>query len=324
MFICFKYLHCCFYIAFVLMISCKNNSNKNYDKMILVHAGTFEMGGDNEQAKPDEFPKHKVFIDAFWIDETEVTNAQFNKFVKATNYITTAEKDFDYIDNLGNKIHQKAGSLVFNKLTKKEDAIVNNWWHFVEGANWKHPQGPKSSIIGKDNYPVVQVSWYDAQAYCNWAGKRLPTEAEWEFAARGTLVNNIYPFGNSNTDLYKKLNSWNGNFPYENTLQDKYENTAPVKSFPPNNIGLYDMSGNIWEWCYDWYDENYYIFCKKSSIFKNPKGADTSKTDEKVMRGGSFLCNDSYCSGFRVAARMKSSIETSLEHTGFRCAKDAD
>jgi formylglycine-generating enzyme required for sulfatase activity len=315
------FIYCLFAI---FIIACNNKNNNEHDGMVLVKAGTFEMGGDNVQAKPDEFPKHKVYLDAFWIDKTEVTNAQFKKFVEDTHYITTAEKDFDYINDNGEKIHQKAGSLVFRKLNKNEDATVNNWWHFVEGANWKHPQGPSSTINGKDNYPVVQVSWYDAQAYCKWANKRLPTEAEWEFAARGTLVNNIYPFGNSNADLQSKLNSWNGNFPYENTLQDNYENTAPVKSFLPNNIGVYDMSGNVWEWCNDWYNENYYEFCKKNTIFKNPIGAVESETNEKVMRGGSFLCNDSYCSGYRVAARMKSSIETSLEHTGFRCVKDVN
>lgn len=306
----------------LVILSCQNYQIKKEHGMILIPAGTFEMGGDNEQAKSDEFPKHKVMVDAFWIDETEVTNAQFKKFIEATHYITTAEKDFDYTDINGKVIHQKAGSLVFQLLHKNQDAIINNWWHFVEGANWKHPQGPNSTIAGKDNFPVVQVSWYDAQAYCKWAGKRLPTEAEWEYAARGGLKNNIYSFGNDNANLYKKLNSWNGNFPYTNTLQDKYERTAPVKSFPANNYGLFDMSGNVWEWCNDWYDKNYYQFCKNNTIFKNPMGANSNSVLEKVMRGGSFLCNDSYCSGFRVAARMKSNIETSLEHTGFRCVKN--
>lgn len=292
--------------------------------MILINAGTYEMGGDNEQARVDEFPKHKVILESFWIDETEVTNAQFKKFVDATNYITTAEKDFEYKDETGKTIQQKAGSLVFKKLTKNEDANPNTWWQFVEGANWKHPQGLASTIVGKDNFPVVHVSWYDAEAYCKWANKRLPTEAEWEFAARGGLVNNIYPFGNDNNDLDKKLNIWNGNFPYENTLLDKYEGSAPVKSFATNNFGLYDVAGNVWEWCDDWYDEKYYSKCVENSIFKNPKNTQSNETNEKAMRGGSFLCNDSYCSGFRVSARMKSTAETSLEHTGFRCVKDAE
>ena len=311
-----------FIILFIFIISCQEKSFTKNKGMVLIKAGTFEMGGDNEQSKTDEFPKHNVYVSSFWMDETEVTNAQFKNFTEATNYITTAEKDFDYQDENGNSIHQKAGSLVFNKLNKKEEADVSDWWQFTEGANWKHPQGPNSSITGKDNCPVVQVSWYDAVAYCQWAGKRLPTEAEWEFAARGGLKNNIYPFGNENSKLYQKLNIWNGNFPYENTLLDGFERTAPVKSYFPNNFGLYDMSGNVWEWCSDWYNENYYKFCKENRIFKNPKGARSSERREKVIRGGSFLCNDSYCSGFRVSARMKTSLETSLEHTGFRCVRD--
>ena len=293
--------------------------------MILINAGTYEMGGDNEQARADEFPKHKVILKSFWIDETEVTNAQFKKFADATNYITTAEKDFEYKDETGKTIQQKAGSLVFKKINNGEDANPNTWWQFIEGANWKHPQGPVSSIDGKDNLPVVQVSWFDAEAYCKWSGKRLPTEAEWEFAARGGLVNNIYPWNNeSATEGKQKCNIWNGNFPFENTLLDKYEGSAPVKSFATNNFGLYDVAGNVWEWCDDWYDEKYYSKCVENSIFKNPKNTLPNETNEKVMRGGSFLCNDSYCSGFRVSARMKSTAETSLEHTGFRCVKDAE
>jgi len=304
------------------LLSCQNNIDNKHEGMVLIKTGSFEMGGDNQQAKPDEFPKHKVIIPSFWIDEMEVTNAQFQQFISETNYITTAEKDFDYTDKNGKLIRQKAGSLVFQKLDKNEDANVNNWWHFVEGANWKHPQGPYSSIEGKDSFPVVQVSWYDAMAYCKWSNKRLPTEAEWEFAARGGLINNIYTFGNDTTQFYRKINSWNGIFPYENTLLDKYEGTAPVHSFQANNYGLYNMTGNVWEWCSDWYDANYYSFCVKNAIFSNPKGPTASESGEKVMRGGSFLCNDSYCSGFRVAARMKTAPETSLEHTGFRCLKD--
>lgn len=291
--------------------------------MILIPAGTFEMGGDNEQARADEFPKHKVMLHAFWMDETEVTNAQFKKFIDATHYITTAEKDFDFKDEYGKIMHQKAGSLVFKKLNKEDVANPNTWWQFVEGANWKHPQGPNSTIEGKENYPVVQVSWYDAEAYCKWSGKRLPTEAEWEFAARGGLVNTVYFWGNEKTkDGKPTCNVWNGNFPFENTLSDGYERSAPVKSFAPNNFGLYDMAGNVWEWCSDWYDEKYYGKCAENRNFKNPENKTPNENAEKVMRGGSFLCNDSYCAGFRIAARMKSTAETSLEHTGFRCVRD--
>ncbi len=312
-----------------LALSSCNHPAVVQDGMVLINAGKFEMGGDNESAQSDEFPKHKVTLNSFRIDETEVTNAEFKKFVEATNYITTAEKDFDYTDEKGNTIHQKAGSLVFKKLNKGDEANPDTWWQFTEGANWKHPQGPTSGIEGKNNYPVVQVSWYDAAAYCKWSGKRLPTEAEWEFAARGGLVNNIYPWGNEKaTEGKQKCNIWNGNFPFENTLTDKYENSAPVKSFLPNQYGLYDMSGNVWEWCYDTYDADYYNFCKARNFTNGNSLLDLHESIradlviEKVMRGGSFLCNDSYCSGFRVSARMKSTAETSLEHTGFRCVKD--
>lgn len=305
-------------------ISCTQHVITEKDGMVLIPAATFDMGGDNEQARKDESPKHSITLKSYWMDVTEVTNAQFQKFVDATHYKTTAEQDFEYQDQQGKTHVQKAGSLVFNTLQKGEEANPNTWWKFVEGANWKHPQGLASTIVGKDNFPVVHVSLYDAEAYCKWANKRLPTEAEWEFAARGGLVNNIYPFGNDNNDLDKKLNIWNGNFPYENTLLDKYEGSAPVKSFATNNFGLYDVAGNVWEWCDDWYDEKYYSKCVENSIFKNPKNTQPNETNEKVMRGGSFLCNDSYCSGFRVSARMKSTAETSLEHTGFRCVKDAE
>lgn len=316
-----KYFNSLFYVCLFLIISCQTRPAKQ-DGMVFINAAEFEMGADNEQARQDEFPKHKVKVDAFWIDETEVTNAQFKRFVEATNYSTTAEQDFEYKEETGKIIKQKAGSLVFQNLKYGDDANPNTWWKFVEGANWKHPQGPASSIEGKDNFPVVHVSWLDAQAYCKWAKKRLPTEAEWEFAARGGLLNQIYPFGNDNNKLAENLNSWNGNFPFENTLTDQFERTAPVKSFAPNNYGLYDVAGNVWEWCSDWYDENYYRFCVENRIFKNPENTTLNNSNEKVMRGGSFLCNDSYCSGFRVAARMKSTQETSLEHTGFRCVKD--
>lgn len=306
-----------------IFISCQNNININNDGMKLIKGGTFEMGGDNDQARPDEFPKHSVTVSDFWIDETEVTNAQFKAFVKATNYITTAEKDFEYQDENGTTIQQKAGSLVFQKLDRNQDATISNWWHFIEGANWKHPQGPNSTIEGKDNYPVVQVSWYDAIAYCKWSKKRLPTEAEREYAARAGLKNNIYTFGNDNHQVSKKLNSWNGEFPYENTMLDSFERTSPVKFYEANNYGLYDMAGNVWEWCNDNYSAKYYDICKKNRILNNPIGDKGNNTNEKVIRGGSFLCNDSYCSGFRVAARMKTSAETSLEHTGFRCVRNS-
>lgn len=314
-----------------------NSIDSSTKGMALIPAGVFEMGGDNSQASADELPKHTVSVDSFYIDVTEVTNAQFKKFVDATGYVTTAEKVPNW-EELKKSLPPGtpkpadsvlvAASLVF-KSTKSAVNLsdYSQWWGWVAGANWKHPQGPSSNIVGKDNYPVVQVSWDDANAYCKWAGKRLPTEAEWEFAARGKLINNIYPWGNENIAIGKaKANTWEGKFPYYNTLKDGYFGAAPVKSFAPNAYGLYDMAGNVWEWCSDWYNNTYYQSCKGKTTV-NPKGAtesydpDEPYIKKRILRGGSFLCNDAYCSGYRVARRMKSSPDTGLEHTGFRCVK---
>jgi len=314
------------------------SGDTSYIGMVLIAGGTFAMGGDNQQAAADEYPKHTVTVNPFYMDETEVTNAQFQKFVTATHYITTAEKKPDW-EELKKTVAPgtpkpadellQAASLVFKQTSGPVDLNkYNQWWIWVQGADWKHPEGPQSSIQGKENYPVVQISWDDAMAYCKWAGKRLPTEAEWEFAARGGLTNNIYPWGNEPVNEGKpKTNSWEGNFPYKNLQTDGYIKSAPVKSFLPNGYGLYDMAGNVWEWCSDWYNYNYYkeLAGKTTS---NPAGPSASAdpaepyTPKRVLRGGSFLCNDSYCSGYRVARRMKSSPDTGLEHTGFRCVKE--
>jgi formylglycine-generating enzyme len=311
--------------------------NTSYAGMVLIPAGTFSMGADNQQASADEYPKHTVTIDSFYMDATEVTNAQFAAFVNATNYITTAEKKPDWDElkkTLPTGTPKPADSvLVAASLVFKQSSVplqLNNpsqWWSWVEGASWKHPQGPSSNIIEKENYPVVHISWYDAMAYCKWAGKRLPTEAEWEYAARGGLINNIYPWGNEHVNTGKaKTNSWEGEFPYKNLQVDGFITSAPVKNYTCNGYGLFDMAGNVWEWCSDWYDYNYYKQLQGTTT-KNPKGANKSfdpdepATPKRSLRGGSFLCNDSYCSGYRVARRMKSSPDTGLEHTGFRCVK---
>lgn len=307
--------------------------------MVLIAGGTYGMGGDNDQADPDELPKHEVQVSSFYIDVNEVTNAQFSQFIAATGYITTAERKPDW-DELKKTVPPgtpkpadsllQAASLVFKPTTGPVNLNdYSQWWSWVKGANWKHPEGPQSNIKGRENYPVVQVSWDDAVAYCKWAGKRLPTEAEWEFAARGGLANNIYPWGNEHVNAGRpKANSWEGKFPYLNEKKDGYVTLAPVRSFSPNGYGLYDMAGNVWEWCSDLYNAEYYSqVAGRTSV--DPKGPGKSfdpaepYAEKRSLRGGSFLCNDSYCSGYRVARRMKSSHDTGLEHTGFRCVKDA-
>jgi formylglycine-generating enzyme len=308
--------------------------------MVYVPGGDFEMGADNDQASPDEYPKHTVSVSPFWMDETEVTNKQFREFVDATGYITTAEQKPDW-EELKKTLPpgtppppQEAlvpASLVFFQTSEPVSLNnVNAWWRWVPGANWKNPQGPGSNLIGKENFPAVHVSWYDATAYCKWAGKRLPTEAEWEFASRGGLKNNIYPWGNEHVNTgIAKANSWEGNFPYRNIQKDGFVKLAPVKTYPANAYGLFDMAGNVWEWCLDLYDENYYKTIASTKVV-NPQGPNKSYdahepfSVKRSLRGGSFLCNDSYCSGYRNARRMKSSPDTGLEHTGFRCVRSVN
>jgi sulfatase modifying factor 1 len=311
-------------------------SHKN---MVWVKGGNFMMGGDNKQAASDELPKHKVILDGFWIDITEVTNAQFAAFVKATGYKTTAEQTPDW-EELKKQVPPGTpepdksllvpASLVFKATSAAVELTdYSQWWTWEKGADWKHPHGPKSNLKGRENYPAVHISWFDAEAYCKWAGKRLPTEAEWEWAARGGLKNNIYPWGNEPISTGKpKANTWEGDFPYKNTLKDHFYNAAPVKSFQPNGYGLYDMAGNVWEWCADYYDNHYYQTINRPAGIRKPLGSKVSYDPEepyakkRIIRGGSFLCNDSYCSGFRVARRMKSTEDSGMEHLGFRCVQD--
>jgi len=323
----------------------QNNSRlepkTNSDDMVLIQGGSFVMGGDSLWGRPDEFPRHQVIVSSFYIDKHEVTNAQFRAFVEATAYVTTAEQKPDWKElkkqlPVGTPRPADsilvAASLVFSQPNHPVSLDnASQWWKWVTGADWRHPQGPKSTIEGKDNYPVVQVSWADANAYAFWAGKRLPTEAEWEYAARGGKPNSIYPWGNQPIDQGElKANSWQGHFPNENTQKDHYYGAAPVMTFQPNGYGLFDMAGNVWEWCNDWYRPDYYSACLKRGILNDPQGPKNSfdpeeaNVSKRVIRGGSFLCTDQYCSGFRVAARMKTSVDTSLEHTGFRCVYSAN
>lgn len=309
--------------------------------MLFIQGGTFDMGADNNQARLDEYPKHPVRVSSYWIDEHEVTNAQFEKFVDETGYVTVAEKDVDW-DEMKKELPPgspkpeesmlAAGSMVF---TPPNYAVPLNdysqWWTWTIGANWKHPKGPGSSLKGLEDYPVVHICYNDAVAYCKWAGKRLPTEAEWEFSARGGLENSIYPWGNEHIDSgLPKANSWQGTFPNLNTEVDGFFMSSPVKSYSPNGYGLFDMAGNVWEWTSDWYDKDYYKSLPTNEVTVNPLGPEENSTTvqysgkRKTIRGGSFLCNDSYCSSYRVAARMPGEINSGMSHTGFRCAKDAE
>lgn len=309
----------------------------SHEGMKFIPTGNFVMGAADDEGRPDEYPAHEVVMDGFWIDETEVTNAQFARFVKATGYVTQAERKPDWEElkkqlppgtpKPAEELLQPAG-LTFSKPVKRVNLNdVSQWWRWTAGASWKHPQGPKSSIAGKDNYPVTQVSWIDASAYAKWAGKRLPTEAEWEYAARGGLKSKKYPWGDESLDKGKvKANTWQGEFPYTDLKTDGFSSVAPVRSFAANGYGLYDMSGNVWEWTADWYTGDYYKTLKGK--VKNPKGPlesydpDEPTVPKKIIRGGSFMCHSSYCKGYRVSSKMKSSMDTGLENTGFRCVAD--
>lgn len=307
--------------------------------MVLIPAGTFMMGGKSDQSDWNEFPRNQVSVSSFLMDATEVTNAHFKKFVDATGYITVAERDIDWeamkkdvapgtpkpADSL-----LMAGSIVFRPTTGPVNLDdYAQWWRWTIGANWRQPEGPGSSIENKMDHPVVHISWEDAKAYAAWAGKRLPTEAEWEWAAMGGLEDANYPWGNGSIEeAFDKANFWQGSFPYLNSVLDGFETTAPVKSFEPNGYGLYDMAGNVWEWCEDKYHAGAYTQLSQQQDKTNPKGPRVSYdplepyAEKYVIRGGSFLCNDSYCSGYRVARRMSSTKDSGFNHTGFRCVKD--
>jgi formylglycine-generating enzyme len=328
------------------LTACKQDTNQSQAQpkqsdtngMVLIPGGTLKMGGDSPQADANEYPKHAVTITEFWMDETEVSNAQFAEFVKATGYKTVAERALDWEEMQKNlppgtpRPHDsimQPGALVFFPTTQPVPLNdPSRWWRWVPGANWIHPEGPNSHIKGKEDHPVVQIAWEDAAAYAKWAGKRLPTEAEWEWAARGGQEATIYPWGNDLPDAgAAKANFWQGMFPYQNSLKDGFLTTAPVRSFPANGYGLYNMAGNVWEWCADWYDYDYYK--NQAASQSNTQGPQQANNpympyqQEKVIRGGSFLCNDDYCSGYRNARRMGSSPDTGLNHTGFRCVRSS-
>ncbi|MFN0056731.1 MAG: formylglycine-generating enzyme family protein [Planctomycetales bacterium] len=304
--------------------------------MVWIPGGEFVMGSEDAKAPRNEHPAHRVRLDDFWMDDHEVTNAEFRQFVEETGYVTTAEQTPDW-EQMKKSVPPGTpkppdevlvpGALVF---TPTEDPVATDdasqWWRWTPGACWRHPEGPQSDLEGRDNHPVVQVSWDDAVAYARWAGKRLPTEAEWEYAARGGLTGKKFTWGDAApTDQSRLANIWQGNFPDDNTQVDGWDRTAPVKSFPPNGYQLYDMGGNVWEWCADWYRADEYDQHDPDRILVNPQGPSASwdprepYAPKRVTRGGSFLCHVSYCESYRPAARRGTDRDTGLSHVGFRC-----
>lgn len=297
--------------------------------MLWIPGGEFLMGADN--AYPEEAPAHRVRVDGFWMDRFAVTNAEFEQFVAETGYVTLAEKPANPVDYPGAKPNMLSpSSTIFKKPAGTVDIRNHyNWWVYVAGANWRHPRGPASSIRKLMDHPVVHVALEDVEAYANWARKQLPTEAEWEFAARGGLDGAEYVWGDELTPGGNHMaNTWQGEFPYRNTLDDGYEYTAPVGSFPPNNYGLHDMAGNVWQWTADWYQEHGQIDSPCCTA-ANPRGGERERSYDprqseipvprKVTKGGSHLCAANYCRRYRPAARMAQPVDTSISHLGFRC-----
>jgi len=309
--------------------------------MVWIPGGEFSMGSTVESESlcglpgvtRDALPVHRVYVDGFWLDKTELTNKEFEKFVKATGYVTIAERTptkEEFPDAPPENL--VAGSTVFTP-TKSEVPLDDylQWWRYVKGANWQHPAGPQSDIKGKEKYPVVQIAFDDAVAYAKWAGKRLPTEAEWEFAARGGLTGKLYSWGDDFRPAGKPMaNTYQGKFPVKDTGADGFAGLAPVASFAPNGYGLYDVAGNAWEWVSDWYAADYYSqLAKAGGVARNPKGpaAPLDPADplakKRVQRGGSFLCTDQYCSRYMVGTRGKGEVSTGSNHLGVRLAMDA-
>ncbi|WP_085737303.1 formylglycine-generating enzyme family protein [Rhizobium sp. CIAT894] len=297
--------------------------------MVWIPGGEFLMGSD--RAYPEEAPAHRVRVDGFWMDRFTVTNLDFGRFVSATGYVTLAEKPADPANYPGAKPEMLApSSIMFKKPSAPVDMRDHyNWWVYVRGANWRHPRGSASSIRKLGDHPVVHVAYDDVAAYAKWAGKQLPSEAEWEFAARGGLDGAEYVWGDEFNPGGKHMaNTWQGDFPYRNSLADGFEYTAPVGSFPANGYGLYDMAGNVWQWTTDWYQDHGRIESPCCTA-ANPRGGEREgsydqlqpnvRIPRKVTKGGSHLCAPNYCRRYRPAARMAQAIDTSISHLGFRC-----
>jgi len=307
--------------------------------MVWIPGGEFSMGAAEQpgmnavgmQATVDSRPIHRVSVDGFWMDATEVTNAQFARFVDATKYVTVAERTPRAEDFPGAPPENLvAGSVVFSPPSHPVPLDDHfQWWTYVKGANWRHPDGPASTIAGRDRFPVVQIAYEDALAYAKWTGKRMPTEAEWEFAARGGLSGKLYPWGDEFMPDGKMMaNSHQGHFPDNDAAEDGFRGLAPVAQFPPNGYGLFDVAGNVWEWVSDWYRPDYYATLASSGrVARNPQGPDTSfdpaepNEKKRVHRGGSFLCTDQYCSRYMVGTRGKGESSTGTDHLGFRLVR---
>lgn len=340
---CFAALTCASFLG--AQVSPSVNHHGSMDRyphqrdMVLISSGDFEMGAtvpkdvtpSIEDALRDAEPVHKVHVSSFWMDRTLVTNAEFAEFVKTTGYVTVAERKpnpRDYPD--ADPKDLVPGGVVF---TPPAHAVPLDdpyqWWKYVAGANWRHPLGPKSNLNGHWQDPVVQVTFEDAAAYAKWIGGRLPTEAEWEFAARGGLKGKIFAWGDTMSPHDMPMaNTYQGHFPYQNSKQDKYAGVSPVGSYPANGYGLFDMTGNVWEWVGDWYRPDYYAELASKGVAVNPRGPATSfdpaepGQKKRVQRGGSFLCSPEYCSRYMVGARGKGDIDIPTNHVGFRCVKD--
>ena len=301
------------------------------DTMCWIPGGAFRMGSDRHYV--EEAPTHRVIVDGFWMDTAPVTNAQFAAFVEATGHVTMAERKPDPRDYPGALPHMlRAGSLVFSP-TPRPVSLKDwsQWWSFKFGADWRHPLGPDSSLRGLEDHPVVHVAYPDALAYARWAGKSLPTEAQWEYAARGGLEGAEFAWGDELTPNGRHMaNIWQGAFPFQNTVEDGYARTSPVGAYPPNGYGLLDMIGNVWEWTCDWYEPRHPDEALKACcIPRNPRGGREERSYDplqpnvriprKVLKGGSHLCAPSFCRRYRPAARHPEPIDTSTSHVGFRC-----
>ena len=336
-------------LGVLLLLGCHPSAPSS--GMVLIPGGDFLMGSDAPYSLPNERPAHQVRVKPFFMDIHAVTNTEFAKFVKSTGYITVGERPVDW-EELKKQVPPETpkppaetlapGSLVFHPTTGPVDLRdMSAWWQWVNGASWSHPEGPDSNIIGRENHPVVHIAWEDAKAYAAWAGKRLPTEAEWEFAARGGVNGERYAWGNQESpDGRFMLNRWTGQFPYHDDALDGFAGTSPVGTFPSNGFGLYDMGGNVWNWCSDIYRADAFAEeAKAGLVCCDPTGPKTSQgekallgdpsppmvpgAERRVTKGGSFLCHPDYCESYRPSARRGTPPDTGSSHVGFRCAKDA-